>query len=267
MRLKEFLISISVFFGCFIQLNTTAQIIDTIYDTWITTNDSLNQRIKIVSGIDLEISNPSLYTRRGYKLKYGWHNYYLHIITATDIKVNGYRLANRGQKTYLAVVSFSKKNPEVPIPYKTHCLYLKGMIDYADSLEKYYVRSFKEAGEKLDSLKELETKFKEEGNIPKTLTDLINQVKFFQQECSWYSYLYYEFQMDRDNPKDLLIYFLSNYYHKSLKFNTFSDPHGLPALPPKDPPDKIRTPFWDKIFKLICPPPPPMEPTEQKHGG
>lgn len=106
-----------------------AQPIYTGNDPNVTADDSVNFHIRLTQGFDVLIEEPRVQSTRGYKVKNGFSTYYLYVVKAEKILVNGHLLANNGYRTFLVVHSDKKRVMKDPDSIRSRALYLIGMID------------------------------------------------------------------------------------------------------------------------------------------
>ncbi|MBX3102333.1 MAG: hypothetical protein KF690_07495 [Bacteroidetes bacterium] len=106
-----------------------AQPIYTGNDPNITASDSVNFHIRLTQGFDVTIYNPKVQSTRGYRVKNGFSTYYLYVVKAEKILVNGHLLENNGNRTFLVVYSDKKRVVKDPDSIQSRALYLLGMID------------------------------------------------------------------------------------------------------------------------------------------
>jgi hypothetical protein len=110
-------------------IEACAQPIYTGNDPNVTADDSVNFHIRLTQGFDVLIEEPKVQSTRGYKVKNGFSTYYLYVVKAEKIRVNGHLLANNGYRTFLVVHSDKKRVMKDPDSIRSRALYLIGMID------------------------------------------------------------------------------------------------------------------------------------------
>ncbi|MCS7073896.1 MAG: hypothetical protein NZ108_05465, partial [Bacteroidia bacterium] len=122
------LISWLIAFGAY------AQVIDTIDDRNLTKNDTINFFLTVINGLEVEVENGEIINRKGKLVKYGWDCYYIHVLKTKKLTVNGAPMMTRDRDIFIAVAAPVKKIKEMPSPFKSRALFLKGMVDNTDSL-------------------------------------------------------------------------------------------------------------------------------------
>jgi len=161
-----------------------AQIIDTIRERCITQKNSVNEHINIISRMVVTAKQPQKVTSKGRKIKNGYDTYYIHVIRAREVwikvtKVNqdssriydvqkyfvyhglepsyldSAKISNRNNvPIYLAIASNTKKLPTFKKSFTSNALFLKGMIDNADSLIRFHENELKNTNYLIKKLSE-----------------------------------------------------------------------------------------------------------------
>lgn len=161
-----------------------AQIIDTIRERCITQKNSVNEHINIISRMVVTAKQPQKVTSKGKKIKNGYDTYYIHVIRAREVwvkvtKVNqdssriydvqkyfvyhglepsyldSAKISNRNNvPIYLAIASNRKKLPTFKKSFTSNALFLKGMIDNADSLIRFHENELKNTNYLIKKLSE-----------------------------------------------------------------------------------------------------------------
>ncbi len=153
--------------------NLEGQIIDTIRERCITQKNSVNDNINIISRMVVTAKQPQRVTKKGKKIKNGYDTYYIHVIRAREVWIkvtkvkqdssiiydvqkyfvyhglepsylDSAKISNRNNvPIYLAIATKTKKLSDFKTHFTSNALFLKGMIDNADSLIRFHDNELK----------------------------------------------------------------------------------------------------------------------------
>jgi hypothetical protein len=207
--------------------------IDTVEDPNITVSDSVNKRLSVLKGFKVLIMEPEVVTNGGVKVKNGFDTYYIHVVAAKDIFVDGAKVKNRGERTFLAISAHSTSLKLDSSAIESRALFLKGLVlgenpkQKGEDLKKRAERSKKEA----DSIKTVvDSTFMPE-------LELIEKAKYLRykaEQDSMGSEAYAEFSRTGFKGNDVARFFLSRYFARSEDYNGWTHPYGLPEIIPAE---------------------------------
>jgi hypothetical protein len=227
-----------------------AQLIDTIEDPFVTLNDSVNKRLSLLKGFDVSIISPEKVSGSGVKLKHGFDTYYLHVVKAKRVLVNGEPINNRGEDTYLAIITTDSR-PDVEFDsIGGRALFLKGIVagENPEAKIDFYEKQAKKFDVAADSFSVMiDSLFVVEPWVKKRRDDY----RLMASNCRFTAEAYGAF-LDAGSETD---FFLTHYMNFSDRFNIYTHPYGLPEVkPPPPPPEEAAAParkrkksFWKKL--------------------
>lgn len=204
------------------------RLIDSVIFPNITTSQKANKKVRTTRAFKVQIAKPELMTPTGKKLLHGFDTWYLYVVRATDIRVEGAPLRNNALPTYLAIISDIPRNPPLPEVFESPALMVKGIVDYGDTLPRYLKREVKRLEVTLDSLALLPTPPNPEE--AEAFTQLIQRTQDSLTSAQMYYRLYRTFRRVKNNPTALLGFFLSFPFNRSLNYSIYSDPYALPQF-------------------------------------
>lgn len=213
-----------------------AQLFDTVEEPFVTKSDSVNERLRILKGFTVAIKEPELITNGGIRLRYGFDTWWLHVVAAKSIYIEGAPLDNRGELTYVALIV--KAAPadagEVDLEADSlvgRALFFKAIvagenpeakIDFYKSLAKKYDAAADSFTVLVDSL------FMAEPWVPKRRDDY----RLMAANCRFTADAYEAFVRAGDYGDDVGRFFLSHYLNFSDQVNIHTQPYGLPEILP-----------------------------------
>lgn len=115
------------------------QLIDSVHDPFITTDDSVNlEAVKVLDGFTIHILEPEGKTRKGYKVRNGFDNYYIHVVYTEAVFIDSFPLKYNGQPMLLAIASLDKKLqlPDSADTLTSRALFIKGIVVEEDKKRK-----------------------------------------------------------------------------------------------------------------------------------
>lgn len=226
-----------------------AQLIDTIEDPFVTLNDSVNKRLSLLKGFDVSIISPEKVSGSGVKLKHGFDTYYMHVVKSKRVLVNGEPINNRGEDTYLAIITTDSR-PDVEFDsIGGRALFLKGIVagENPEAKIEFYEKQAKKFDVAADSFTVLiDSLFVVEPWVKKRRDDF----RLMASNCRFTAEAYGAF-LDAGTEAD---FFMTHYMNFSDRFNIYTHPYGLPEVkPPPPPPEEAAAPrkrkksFWKKL--------------------
>ncbi len=107
-----------------------AQLIDTVHDSWVTADDSLNKHLEVMGGFTVHILKPEVRAGSGYKVKNGFTTYYIFAVETEAVFIDSFPLRYNGQPMLLAVASLDKRLslPDTTDTLTSRALFLKGIV-------------------------------------------------------------------------------------------------------------------------------------------
>lgn len=207
--------------------------IDTVEDPNITANDSVNKKLSVLKGFNVVILEPEVVTNGGVRVKNGFDTYYIHVVAAKDILVEGVKIRNRGERTLLAISAHTANLKLDSNAIASRALFLKGLVLGENPAQK---------GEDLKSRAQ---RSKKEADSIKTVVDstfmpeleLVEKAKYLRykaDEDSLGSEAYAQFARTGFKGNDVARFFLSRYFARSEDYNGWTHPYGLPEIIPAE---------------------------------
>jgi hypothetical protein len=213
-----------------------------------------------IKGFNVSMDSANVLTKRGKKLRNGFRKYYLQVVSAKQVRVEGARIrkASPNAQLFVAAVS-SKPRPPGYIPetkqkkkrktrtYESRALFIKAIEDDTaknncdlDSLRRYvkyryklYKKLFKARTRRVQVGKTKKGKPRYGKRSSATAVEIIaaNFVQAKYKEVKEYSRFKKKFIRAKRNPRKLARFFLRrNFTRRNLKYNIRPMPYGLPKL-------------------------------------
>ncbi|MGQ9863904.1 MAG: hypothetical protein ACUVRD_05430 [Bacteroidia bacterium] len=209
-------------------LSKPLRLIDSVIFPDITTSERANKKVRTTRAFKVQIARPELMTPTGKKLLHGFDTWYLYVVRATDIRIEGAPLRNNTLPTYLAIISDIPRNPSLPEVFESPALMIKGIVDYGDTFPRYLKRETKRLKGVLDSLALLPVPFDPEE--AERFDRLVQKTHDSLTSAQVYYRLYRTFRRVKNNPAALIGFFLSFPFNRSLNYSIYSDPYALPQF-------------------------------------
>ncbi len=210
-----------------------AQIIDTAEDPNVTQNDSINRRLSVLTGFNVEILEPELISNNGFRVQNGFAEYYVHVVSAKVILAEGVMVMNRGERTYVAICT-QQSNLKLDSNIRSRALFIKALVlgDSPEQKQSDYAKRAKKSRALADSMQRVvDSTFMAEPDLLLTAEGLRQRA----DRDSIASDAYKEFARTGFRGDDVAQFFMSRYFSRSEDFNCWTHPHGLPEIaPPKE---------------------------------
>lgn len=178
----------------------------------------------------VQIVRPNLQNEKGHPLIHGFDTWYLYIVKAEQLRVNQKVIQTAGLPVYLAIVSHAKTMEELPTVLDGPALMLKGIVDYGDTIVKYFKKEKKRLQYVLDSLMKQpvsgdELQAEEQEKLLERVADSLDYAEAYYE-------LYRAFKQAKRSSKLLVAFFLSHPFNRSLTYSIYSAPYALPRYEP-----------------------------------
>lgn len=211
------------------------RLIDSPIATDLTLDPRVNARISTNRPFQVQIVRAKLQNFQGHPLVHGFDTWYLYIVKAEEVRINGRVLRSQGLPIYLAVVSPAPRLNELPTVLESPALMLKGLVDYGDTLVKHFKREKKRLQATLDSL--LKLPLPPDEMQTNAMEKLLERVHDSLVYADAYYELYRDFKKAKSSGKALVSFFLSFPFNRTLTYSIYSAPYALPRyLPPESSP-------------------------------
>jgi hypothetical protein len=219
--------------GAFIVLNERflslaySQVLDTDINAHITYNDSITFDIRKNRFLQVTLHSPQLIRHRGKKVKSGKGKFYVYVVSCPRLTVNGFEVQKGPKDVYLATISKQRRIHSLPDSLPTTANFLKGVVDNADSMVKFYKQQLLSNKKEADSLVKLIKGSRYPG------ATLYSQFQKIDELMSTDLYYYHFFRIFRyaKRKKKLPQFFLSPYYNKRFLHTDINKmPYGLPKI-------------------------------------
>ncbi len=207
------------------------RLIDSPRSSRLTLDPKVNKRIRTTRPFKVQIVRPKLQNNKGYPLPYGFDTYYLYIVRAEEVRIEGKVMRSHGLPIYLAIASPAKTLPdELPTVLESPALMLKGIVDYGDTIVSFFKKEKERLGKDLDSLRKLAPppdeyqaeRFQE--HIQKTEDSLRYAEAHYE--------LYRAFKNAKKSGQDLIQFFLSYPFNRDFIHSIYARPYALPEYRP-----------------------------------
>ena len=217
------------------------RLIDSPRYTRLTLNPRVNKRIRTTGPFQVQLVRPRLQNNKGYPLPYGFDNYYLYIVRAEEVRIEGKVMRTNGFPVYLAIVSLAPSLPdELPTVLQSPALMLKGIVDYGDTIVPHFKKEKERLKKTLDSLRllpEPPDEYQAEQFqllLQKTADSLAYAEAHYE--------LYRRFKNARGSGQSLIQFFLSYPFNRDLIHSIYARPYALPQyqLPSQTSPERKK---------------------------
>lgn len=204
-----------------------AQLLDTRVNARLTPSDSINRRLAESESFLLSVNDPKVVNRKGMEMVNGFEVYYLYVVTARDILIEGQPMLHGGANVYFLMTSEYKQIDFELEPFETRTTLLKGMIDKPDSMMRVYREKINESAALVDTLEKQLTGMKQ---IPNKLRRKYDAAGTMLNNDRYYYQLYLLFKDYKKRPlNDFPEYFTSSAYNFRNLHNGVT--HQLGQLP------------------------------------
>jgi len=207
------------------------RLIDSPRSPRLTLDPTVNKRIRTTRPFQVQIVRPKLQNNKGHPLPYGFDTYYLYIVKAEEVRIAGKVMRSNGLPVYLAIVSPEKILPdELPTVLESPALMLKGIVDYGDTIVKFFKNEKERLEKTLDSLRKLAPppdeyqaeRFQE--HLQKTEDSLHYAEAHYE--------LYRAFKNAKKSGQGLIQFFLSYPFNRDFMHSIYARPYALPQYRP-----------------------------------
>lgn len=204
-----------------------AQLLDARVNPNLTPSDSINRRLAASEAFTLSINDPKIVNRKGVEMVNGFQTYYLYVVTARDVMIEGLPLLHRGADVYFLMTCEYKEIDFELEPFETRATLLKGMIDKPDSMMHIYREKIAESAALVDTLEKQLAAMKQ---IPNKLRRRYDAAGTMLNNDRYYYQLYLLFKDYKKRPvNDFPEYFTSSVYNFRNLHNGVT--HQLGLLP------------------------------------
>ncbi len=207
------------------------RLIDSPRYTRLTLDNRINKRIRTSHPFLVQIVRPKLQNHKGYPLEYGFDTYYLYILRAEEVRIEGKVIRSSGLPIYLAIVSLAQNLPdELPTVLESPALMLKGIVDYGDTIVRYFKNEKERLQKTLDSLRLLPEP-PDEYQAEQFQQHLKNTADSLAYAEAHYE-LYRHFKRAKGSSQSLIQFFLSYPFNRDLVHSIYARPYALPQYQP-----------------------------------
>ncbi|MCS7189252.1 MAG: hypothetical protein NZ933_05585 [Bacteroidia bacterium] len=198
----------------------------------LTTDPRINKLIQTNRPFNVKIIRPRIENTKGHPLIYGFDTWYLYIVKADEVRIEGKVIRSQGLPVYLAIVSTAPEIQEPPGYIESPALMIKGLVDYGDTVVKYFKKEKKRLKQVLDSLLKLPVPPDEmQAEAMEALLERVGDSLVYAEA---YYELYRSFKKAKASGKALVAFFLSFPFNRTLTYSIYSAPYALPRYIPPD---------------------------------
>jgi len=208
------------------------RLIDSPIASDLTLDPRTNARLSTRRPFTVQIVRAKLQNFQGHPLIHGFDTWYLYIVRAEEVRLNGRVLRSQGLPVYLALVSPAPKLDELPTVIESPALMVKGLIDYGDTIVKHFKREKKRLQAVLDSL--LQLPLPPDELQAEAMEKLLERVQDSLVYANAYYALYRDFKKAKSSGKALVSFFLSFPFNRTLTYSIYSAPYALPRYVPPE---------------------------------
>jgi len=197
----------------------------------LTLDPKANRRIRTTSPFQVQIVRPKLQNPKGHPIPHGFETYYLYIVRAEEVRIEGKVLRTSGLPLYLAITSPSKQlSEELPTILESPALMLKGIVDYGDTIVSYFKKEKERLSKVIDSLRLLPPP-------PDSIqAETFQMLQQNTQDSLDYAQAHYElyraFKRAKGSGATLVQFFLSYPFNRDLVHSIYARPYALPCYRP-----------------------------------
>lgn len=178
----------------------------------------------------VQLVRPKLQNFKGYPLIYGFETWYMYIVKTEQVRINSKVLQTNGLPVFMVIISQAEALEELPTVLESPALMVKGLVDYGDTIVKYFKREKKRLRQVLDSL--MKQKAAEDEIALEEQERLLERVADSLDYAEAYYELYRHFKRAKAADKTLIEFFLSHPFNRSLTYSIYSAPYALPRYDP-----------------------------------
>ncbi len=197
----------------------------------LTLDPRTNTRISTNYPFNVKIVRSKLQNTKGKPLIYGFETWYLYIVKAEEVRIEGRVMRTQGLPVYLAIVSSEAQLEELPTVLESPALMLKGLVDYGDTIVKHFKQEKKRLKGVLDSL--LKLPIPPDELQADAMEQLLERVADSLVYAEAYYDLYRRFKNVRKSGEGLVEFFLSFFFNRTLTYSIYAAPYALPRYIPE----------------------------------
>ncbi|MCX7605887.1 MAG: hypothetical protein N2170_01305 [Bacteroidia bacterium] len=192
----------------------------------LTIDPRTNAKISTNRPFQVKIVRPKVQNNKGHPLIHGFDKWYLYVVKAEEVRINGRILRSNGLPIYMTIVSLAPQIEELPAVLESPALMLKGIVDYGDTITKYFKQEKKRLRGVLDSL--LKLPLPPEELQADAMEKLLERVGDSLVYAEAHYELYKAFRQAKRSGKGLVQFFLSFPLNRTLTYSIYSAPYALP---------------------------------------
>lgn len=197
----------------------------------LTLDPRINARISTNNPFYVKIIRAKAQNTKGKPLIYGFDTWYLYIVKAEEVRIEGRVMRTQGLPVYLAIVSSEAQLEELPTVLESPALMLKGLVDYGDTIVKHFKREKKRLKGVLDSL--LTLPIPPDELQADAMEQLLERVADSLVYAEAYYELYRRFKSAKNSGEGLVEFFLSFFFNRTLTYSIYAAPYALPRYIPE----------------------------------
>lgn len=197
----------------------------------LTLDPRTNTRISTNHPFNVKIVRSKLQNTKGKPLIYGFETWYLYIVKAEEVRIEGRVMRTQGLPVYLAIVSSEAQLEELPTVLESPALMLKGLVDYGDTIVKHFKQEKKRLKGVLDSL--LKLPIPPDELQADAMEQLLERVADSLVYAEAYYELYRRFKNVKKSGEGLVEFFLSFFFNRTLTYSIYAAPYALPRYIPE----------------------------------
>ncbi len=207
------------------------RLIDSPRSPRLTLDPKVNKRIRTTRPFKVQIVRPKLQNNKGYPLPYGFDTYYLYIVRAEEVRIEGKVMRTNGLPIYLAITSPAKTLPdELPTVLESPALMLKGIIDYGDTIVNFFKNEKSRLEKDLDSLRKLAPPPDE--YQAERFQEYLQKTEDSLHYAEVHYELYRAFKNAKKSGQGLIQFFLSYPFNRDFMHSIYARPYALPEYHP-----------------------------------
>ncbi|MDW8416895.1 MAG: hypothetical protein RML92_05015 [Bacteroidia bacterium] len=206
------------------------RLIDSPVQQYLPIGDIQTLRVSTERPFLVQLVRPKLQNSKGYPLIYGFETWYLYVVKTEQVRVDGKVIHTRSLPVYLAIVSSAESLEDVPVVLETPALMLKGIVDYGDTIVKYFKREKKRLRMVLDSL--MKQPVSEDAIQAEEQERTLEKVADSLDYAEAYYELYKKLRSAKASDKGMIQFFLDFPFNRTLTYSIYSAPYALPRYEP-----------------------------------
>ncbi len=197
----------------------------------LTLDERVNRKIRTSAPFRVQIIRAKLQHNKGYPLRYGFDTWYLYIVRAEEVRIEGKVMRTSGLPIYLAIISLSKNLPDdLPTVLESTAFMLKGIVDYGDTIVNHFRLEKIRLEKTLDSLRALPEPPEE--LAAEIFRELVQRTSDSLHYAAAHYELYRSFKRAKGSGQALVQFFLSFPFNRDLNYSLYAAPYALPRYDP-----------------------------------